>query len=93
MGSRLGGFSSCGSQAQERGLSSCGPGDHLLHGMWNLPRPGIEPVSPAFVGRFPSTVPLGKSFLSYPNNGHTGLEPVLMTSCYLDYICRDLISK
>ena len=29
--------------------------------MWNLPRPGIEPLSPAFVGRFLSTVPPEKS--------------------------------
>ena len=29
--------------------------------MWNLPGPGIKPVSPALVGEFSSTVPLGKS--------------------------------
>ena len=29
--------------------------------MWNLPRPGTKPVSPALVGGFSSTVPLGKS--------------------------------
>ena len=30
------------------------------HGMWDLPRPGITPVSPALTGRFSTTV-LGKS--------------------------------
>ncbi|KAJ8788184.1 hypothetical protein J1605_005483 [Eschrichtius robustus] len=28
--------------------------------MWDLPRPGIEPVSPALAGRFLTTVPPGK---------------------------------
>ena len=30
-------------------------------GMWNLPRTGIEPVSPALAGRFLITGPPGKS--------------------------------
>ena len=30
-------------------------------GLWNLSRPGIEPVAPALAGRFISTVPPGKS--------------------------------
>ena len=38
-------FSSHGAQAQ------------LLHGMWNLPRPGIKPVSLEFVGGFFTTGP------------------------------------
>ena len=41
-------------------LSSCGSWAQLLHGMWDLPRPGLEPVSPAFAGRFSTTVPPGK---------------------------------
>ena len=28
--------------------------------MWNLPRPGIEPMSPALAGRFLTTGPPGK---------------------------------
>ena len=35
-----------------RRLSSCNSGAQLLCSMWNLPRPGIEPVSPASAGRF-----------------------------------------
>ena len=28
--------------------------------MWDLPRPGLEPVSPALTGRFSTTAPPGK---------------------------------
>ena len=45
---------------QTRRLSSCGSQAHLLRGMWDLPRPGLEPVSPALAGRLPTTVPPGK---------------------------------
>ena len=31
---------------QACGLSSCGSQAQLLHGMWDLPGPGLEPVSP-----------------------------------------------
>ena len=50
------GLSSCGSQALERRLSSCGAQAYLLRGMWDLPGPGIEPVSPALAGGFLTTV-------------------------------------
>ena len=30
-----------------RRLSNCGSRTQLLRGMWDLPRPGLEPVSPA----------------------------------------------
>ena len=45
---------------QTRRLSSCGSRAYLLRGMWDLPRPGLEPVSPALAGRFSTTVPPGK---------------------------------
>ena len=45
---------------QTRRLSSCGSWAQLLHGMWDLPRPGLEPVSPALAGRFSTTAPPGK---------------------------------
>ena len=54
------GLSSCGSWARETRLSSCGTWAQLLRGMWELPRPGIEPVSPALAGRFFTTEPPGK---------------------------------
>ena len=45
---------------QTRRLSSCGSRAQLLHGMWDLPRPGLEPVCPALAGRFSTTAPPGK---------------------------------
>ena len=52
-------FSSCGDFCQstssgERGLGSCR--------MWDLPRPGIKPMSPALGGRFFTTGPPGTSW-------------------------------
>ena len=68
-------FSSCGERGllfiavaalvehrlQERRLSSCGAQAQLLRGMWDLPGPGLELMSPALAGGFLTTVPLGKS--------------------------------
>ena len=45
---------------QMRRLSSCGSRAQLLHGMWDLLRPGLEPVFPALAGRFSTTAPPGK---------------------------------
>ena len=53
MGSRHMGFS----RALEHGLNSCGARASLLRGMWDLPGPGLEPVSPALAGGFLTTVP------------------------------------
>ena len=55
------GLSSCGSRALDCRLSSCGGWALLLRGMWDLPGPGLEPVSPALAGGFLTTVPPGKS--------------------------------
>ena len=43
-----------------RRLSNCGSRAQLLCGMWDLPRPGLEPVSPASAGRLATTAPPGK---------------------------------
>ena len=45
---------------QTRRLSSCGSRAQLLRGMWDPPRPGLEPMSPALAGRFSTTAPPGK---------------------------------
>ena len=50
---------------QTRRLSNCGSWAQLLRGMWDLPRPGLEPVSPALAGRFSTTAPPGKPCLFY----------------------------
>ena len=52
---------SCGSCALECRFSSCGAWTQLPCGLWNLPRSGIELVSPALAGGFLSTGPPGKS--------------------------------
>ena len=45
---------------QTRRLSNCGSRAQLLRGMWDPPRPGLEPVSPAPAGRISTTAPPGK---------------------------------
>ena len=45
---------------QTRRLSNCGSRAHLLRSMWDPPRLGLEPVSPALAGRLPTTAPPGK---------------------------------
>ena len=50
---------------QTRRLSSCGSRAQSLRGTWDLPRPGLEPVSPALAGRPSTTAPPGKPSMSY----------------------------
>ena len=58
-----------------RRLSNCGSWAQLLRGMWDLPRPGLEPVSPTLTGRLSTTAPPGKprkpifKYLSYRECG------------------------
>ena len=75
--SHCGGFSCCGAWALGTqasvvaargfssggacGLSSCGAQAYLLCGMWDLPGPGIKPVSPALAGGLSTTVSPRKS--------------------------------
>ena len=58
------GLSSCSSRAPECRLSSYGTRAQLLRGMWDLPRPGLEPVSPALAGRLPTLCHQGSPFSS-----------------------------
>ena len=50
---------------QTRRLSNCGSRAQLLRGMWDLPRPGLEPVSPALAGGLSTTAPPGKPQLFF----------------------------
>jgi len=54
------GSSICGSQALKHRLNSHGAQAQLLHGMWDLPRPGMEPVSASLTGGLFSAEPPGK---------------------------------
>ena len=61
----FGPWSSWVSVAVSQGLSSCGTWALVAHAMWNLPGPGIKPMSPALAGGFPSSVPPGKLSFKY----------------------------
>ena len=54
-------LNSCSSHFPECRLSICGTWLQLPHSMWNLPGPGIEPISPALAGLLLTTGPPGKS--------------------------------
>ena len=47
---------------QTRRLSNCGSRAQPLHGMWDPPRPGLEPMSPALAGRLSTTAPPGEPY-------------------------------
>ena len=53
---------------QTRRPSNCGSRAQSLRGMWDPPRPGLEPVSPALAGRLPTTAPPGKPRYRFLNN-------------------------
>ena len=56
-----GGYSSLRCVGSRRaGFSTCGAWALLLRSMWDLPGPGLEPMSPALAGGFLTTVPPGK---------------------------------
>ena len=75
-------LSSCCSGALEHRLSSCGAQPYLLCGMWDLPGPGLKPVSPALAGGFLTTAPPGKPW-RYFYNSLFGLNPILFHSWIL----------
>ena len=63
-------------------FSNCGSRAHLLRGMWDPPRPELEPVSPALAGRLSTTAPPGK-----PNNHFYNLGVFLFFIFrYMSYI-------
>ena len=72
---------------QTRRLSNCGSRAQPLRGMWDLPRPGLEPVSPALAGGLPTTAPPGKPYLvvliciSMTTNGAERLSMCLLAIC------------
>ena len=60
----IAGFPVAEQRLQARRLSNCGSPAQPLRGMWDLPRPGLEPVSPALAGRFSTTAPPGKPLIT-----------------------------
>ena len=60
-------LNNCSSWALEHRLSSCGSWAQLPSGMWDLPGPGIEPMSPPLACVFLTTELPGKPLLSFLN--------------------------
>ena len=48
---------------QTHRLNNFGSWAQLLRSMWDLPRPRLEPVSPALAGRLSTTAPPGKPYI------------------------------
>ena len=90
--SHCSGFSCWRAQAWEPRPSSCGI--LLLRSMWNLPGPGIKPMSPTLAGRLSITGPQGKSKIyrcrppSVPQNA--SLLPPL-PPMFLEHFLRTLL--
>ena len=72
-------LSTCSSWALARRLNSCGTWASLC--MWDLPRSGIEPVSPALAGRFFTTEPPGKPWEQVLMRMFQMLQPQHCNSC------------
>ena len=72
-----------GARLQMRRLSSCGSRAQLLRDMWDLPRPGLKPVSPALAGRLSTTAPPGKPFSAIFDQSRTLCLPHLIFSLSL----------
>ena len=69
-----------GHRLQTRRLSNCGSRAQLLRGMWDPPRPGLEPVSPALAGRFPTAAPPGKPDCALISNWQNSSQKFLRCS-------------
>ena len=64
-------------------LSNCGSRAQLLRSMWDLPRPGLNPVSPTLAGRFSTTAPPGKPLGNF----------FLIDDFYLHFLCPNLLEN
>ena len=69
---------------QTRRLSNCGSQAQLLHGTWDPPRPGLEPVSPALAGRFSTTAPPGKPCFQFLISVNKAALNVLVQGFFVD---------
>ena len=83
---------------QMRRLSSCGLRAQSLRGTWDLPRPGLEPVSPALAGRLSTTALPGKPpmlcSLSTLSVIHSNLTKVSLSPLYgFENTIKRMLSK
>ena len=79
---------------QTRRLSNCGSRAQLLWGMWDPPRPGLEPMSPALAGRFSTTAPPGKLLFSFlfKLHSHFPLSSRNVSISKVLFCCASLLS-
>ena len=65
----------------------------LLQGTWDLPRPGIEPTSPALAGRIFSTEPSGKPCLLFSLGFLFCFVPCCCCCCFIIFfqVCDFLV--
>ena len=76
------GLSSCGSQALEHRLSSCGARAQLIRALWDLPGSGVEPESPVSAGGFFTAEPPGSPQLcSFKKHSKQKLQRVRSLLC------------
>ena len=66
---------------QTRRLSSCGSRAQLLRSMWDLPRPGLKPMSPALAGRLSTTAPPGKPLSIIINEYFLDFKSCMFSFC------------
>ena len=78
---------------QMRRLSSCGSRAQLLRGMWDPPRPGLEPVSPAPAGRFSTTAPPGKPYIFFAALKDLMDFYIIFFTTMDDALCRNVTQK
>ena len=57
----------------------------MLHDMWDLPGPGIEPVPPALVGGFFTTEPPGNPCINFSKEMNYFSVEIIIISRYQDY--------
>ena len=78
---RAHGFNSCCSLAVEHRLNNRGAWAQLLHGMWDLPRPVIEPMSFVLADGFSTTEPPGKPWAFDFNSFFRILPVCIVVQC------------
>ena len=77
---------SCDSQALQHRLNNCGLRAELLQGMWDLSGPGMEPVSPALLGRFLPLSHQGSPDNRFCFSGSCGVVCIWLEDLNLDQV-------
>ena len=62
----------------------------MLHCVWDLPGPGVEPVSPALADGFLTTEPPGKSYYEHLDLGFPAPRLMRKYSCLVAQLVKNL---